>query len=686
MSIFSDDLEAKGVLPSPEEDEDAPPAFLKKGAKKKSIFAADLEAKGFGDDAPTAPGSRPFKNTGPDLAGQTKADLDAFAAEQAPEHPTILQRAKRTAGDLAETFVGGAKAVGTGVVHPIDTITSGPRRRQFERGIDDMVTLGYGQKLAARVGNLVDSPDVAIGPETFGGGIAGSGGDPVANTQAKDQEVAPEFRQLGHLVGAGSPGATSGIAKAGMKGAQALLPAAAGAKGLTAAALDAGRGLASYQLAAPVTTALSAGAEGDRVGAALDAATDPVGNALAGGLGGAGSLARTAGEKLGNRIEETKGVKARRLIEERGGGAKVGLTSPGKGGVFERELADIGPGDQAVGTAAQRGGEMLVQQIKDDHALETSRPYRELKAKIDNTPMARELRDVTPIVLRMQEAVDDLETPSHVRSQLKEHLDLLEKHRQGEDGPVMLPERQLNGLRRELMRASKIGTTDAPSGADAPLRAAAMMAKNMVDEGPYARLNELFASGAKATAERRKLAGLAKKLPTDENVDFNKARLNLQRGEAETNSATGGAFTDRIRQLREQNPDYSTAIDLPALARARNDLSFHVAPSHGGLMARAGGGALAAPLAAYGMLTHPLATLGALGAGNIKPIQGRILAPLADRLRAPASAPSLALPVAITRLIQAGRAGASREQLHVQAEKDGVPPEYADRIADASGL
>jgi len=222
---------------------------------------------------------RQFAPTG--TLGEILASLTAQKAAQ----PTLMQRARQTAGGIAATFVGGARAAGEGIAHPIDTITSGPRRRQFERGIDDMVTLGYGQRLAARLGNAMgDTPDVAIGPETLGGGIAGSGGAPVANTQGADQAAAPEFRQLGNLAGAALPGATSGIANAGMRAARAVVPIPANQA--LAAALGAGRGIAGYQFAAPVTSALSAGAEGNRIGAALDTATDPVGNLIAGGIGG----------------------------------------------------------------------------------------------------------------------------------------------------------------------------------------------------------------------------------------------------------------------------------------------------------------------------------------------------------------------------------------------------------------
>jgi hypothetical protein len=212
--------------------------------------------------------------------------------ETPPAKPTLLERAKAGVSGLAHTFVGGAKAVGETIAHPLDTVQDPSRRRQLERGLDDMLTLGYGQKLAAKVGNAFgDTPDVALGPETFGGGQ-------VANTQGTDQAAAPEFRQLGNLVGGVAPGATSGIANLGSRAARALGPEIVRG-GAAAAGLGAARGIAGYELAAPVTAGLSANAEADRMGAARAAATDPLGVGL-GALGGAAGA--TAESRVKNRI------------------------------------------------------------------------------------------------------------------------------------------------------------------------------------------------------------------------------------------------------------------------------------------------------------------------------------------------------------------------------------------------
>src|SRR6185437_3082823 len=252
-------------------------------------------------------------------------------------------------------------------------------------------------------------------------------------------------------------------------------------------------------------------------------------------------------------------------------------------------------------------------------------------------------------------------------------------------------------------RAAKIGTTDAPGEADAPLRAAAFEAKKLVDQGPYEALNRFYAEGAKklegarkdlglkgkkgpsedadvkrlgaslrrsvsdpnalpdrtdmhdfarrqadaaglradqnarilqaieAAKPDRRLLGLNDRIGTDK-TDTNQIRLALER--QTSNSKVGGAGPD-LDAFARAHPDLRTAVDLPRLAKARADLAFHVQPHHGGLAARAGGGL--APLAlGYGALTHPLATLGALGVQNATPLAGRLLYRPAQAFRAPA--------------------------------------------------
>lgn len=244
--------------------------------------------------------------------------------------PTQGQIFGRDLKAIGNTFAEGARAAGTAVAHPVETIKSPERRRETLRGLDKMVTLGYGQKLAARIGNaLGDTPDVALGPETFGN-------DMVANTQATDRAAAPGFQELGSIAGMLTPGASLQAAKGGAKIAQA---ATGGLKGIVPSAA---RGIIGYEATAPALAGLSADAEGRRLETAADVASDPTGLALAGGtsaLVGAGSKLAdgakdraTAGAKAGITTgEQNAGIRKVRKLDAATGPDDVFLAD-----LFER--------------------------------------------------------------------------------------------------------------------------------------------------------------------------------------------------------------------------------------------------------------------------------------------------------------------------------------------------------------
>ena len=218
----------------------------------------------------------------------------------------ILSGARDLAGGGKYVARGAARGVaegGTGLA-PLDAIAGGlgvlkdpAKRRQLERGVDDAVTLGYGQRLAGRIGRaLGDRPDVDL-----------------QATEEADTAAAPGYRTAGQIAGSALPGATRAIGSAAGKVAGALLkpiapvaeravtklgqipyagavlaPAAAGAGG-------AARNLLGYELAAPATAALSAGAAGHRHEAAHEAASNPAGVTLAALTGAVPAAAKEAG-------------------------------------------------------------------------------------------------------------------------------------------------------------------------------------------------------------------------------------------------------------------------------------------------------------------------------------------------------------------------------------------------------
>jgi hypothetical protein len=233
---------------------DAPDEPAAPAGKYGALFDEPAKAVDprFVDDEPPA---RQYPDYNAQVAG-LEEQRKALAAE-----PGFFGRAAQSIRSGAHAVKTVAKDVAT---HPIDTLGNPAKRRELERGVDDMVTLGYGQKLAARIGNaLGDKPETALGPETFGGA-------PVANTQAADQAAAPEYRPVGQLAGAFIPGAAAAAGKAGGALAARLAPGA----GILPGAV---RGLAGYEATAPALAALGAGAEGHRTAAAEQAGGDPLG-------------------------------------------------------------------------------------------------------------------------------------------------------------------------------------------------------------------------------------------------------------------------------------------------------------------------------------------------------------------------------------------------------------------------
>lgn len=210
--------------------------------------------------------------------------------------------------------------------HPLETTMPGifgsrqAQTHQFFRGIDDMVTLGYGAQIA-------DAANRGIGRETR---------EQQQMVQLHNAEAAPGYREFGNVFGMAVPGVANAIGKVGGGLVGAVTGKLAPKSLLGSTALGAGRGVASYELAAPLTAGLSAGAEGHRSEAALDVANDPAGLLLAGAGGvGAGALTKVAERapaRVAARVEEN--------ITRGEAGGKTKLT-PGKRVTAKAESGDL---------------------------------------------------------------------------------------------------------------------------------------------------------------------------------------------------------------------------------------------------------------------------------------------------------------------------------------------------------
>ena len=323
---MADEWDEPGDLPTDNGDDtgEGRPAWLDKGSPAGAA-AAGAAARDEWDVDDAAPDANPrtFRtlsgkviDKGPTVSDIT-AEADAARAEN--ERHSLLSRAKATAAGMRDTFVGGAKAVGGALPESLggrgflNTIADPHHRREFERGLSDMITLGYAEKLGNMAGGGAEKLGMDFGPR-------------LETTGAEDAAAAPNDRALGRVVGMAAPGVGSVIAK---NAGKVIAPVFEGAEATTragAAALGAAKGVAGHVATAPLTAGLSANAAGDRLGAAADALTDPVSLALAAGTGAiAEPVARNLTEKakeratkdIGHDIVEAEGPKARVTDQKR---------------------------------------------------------------------------------------------------------------------------------------------------------------------------------------------------------------------------------------------------------------------------------------------------------------------------------------------------------------------------------
>jgi hypothetical protein len=210
----------------------------------------------------------------------------ATAPETRRADDGFFDRLGRGFSAMGSTVASGAGAFAEGLRHPIEGYTNPSKRREIERGLDNMVTLGYGQRFADWAGKkLGDRPDVQI-----------------AATAEADRQAAPGFRELGSIAGAFTPGGASGIAKGSGKAIDYITKGIKAESLPTAATLGALRATGANALASPAIAGLSAEAEGNRLGAAREALSDPAAAVLAGTTGAAGGLASRVAETAPSRL------------------------------------------------------------------------------------------------------------------------------------------------------------------------------------------------------------------------------------------------------------------------------------------------------------------------------------------------------------------------------------------------
>lgn len=234
------------------------------------------------------------------------AQINRFP-QMALDHP--VEASTYDPGDLWRAGES-VKNVGSDLIaHPLDTIKNPAKRHEFERGVGDVVTLGYGNKIADKAAKFF--------------------GDKNWNP---DQEaaLAPGYRTTGQVVGSFLPNPVGRQLGSLVKPFADALPKAVGA--LPGLVTGAAKGIAGYEATAPAMSALAADSEGDRLGAALRAAKNPMGIALGAGLGAIGGASEGSANKI--RDPRTQSGRDIQAIEAVNGEVRP-FGEPARGGEFE---------------------------------------------------------------------------------------------------------------------------------------------------------------------------------------------------------------------------------------------------------------------------------------------------------------------------------------------------------------
>lgn len=252
---------------------------------------------------------------------------------------TAMERLKEGVSTIGE----GIGAIGTAIRHPIDTFTNPARVSQMARGVDDMLTFGYGQKLA-------DKANQALGRE------------PSFAPSAEQMDDESRFRTGGQLVGSALPGAAKTTGKLGVKAAEKALGRVPAKGMIPGAGMGAAKAVVGYELSAPVIAAAHADAGGleDRVKAAERAASDPLGLAMSvtgGAVGGAGK-----GKAAAIRDPKTRSGQVLKDFEQAGPGAKIRPfgDEPVAGGLYESPaLKNLPHGKEGKNLLASQSAEKV---------------------------------------------------------------------------------------------------------------------------------------------------------------------------------------------------------------------------------------------------------------------------------------------------------------------------------------
>lgn len=380
--------------------------------------------------------------------------------------------------------------------------------------------------------------------------------------KAVENLAEPAFRSIG------GPAAIA-------KGVEQLLPASA--TPLARAGRSVVTGAGTNAVLSEAESAMNGSTLGEAAGKAAGSAL--IGGALGGGFGLLGSAAEGT---LGS-----KGAKARRYIEDRGG--TVSATSPGKGPIYDS--MDVGGNNAAdIGEQARKSGERVEKGMNDYKRQAASEPYEREVGKIGPEKANARVVEMDQILGDLHEAARTEQDPI-IRHQLEDQIDTIERTATVDVGKASLPyrdapqagkpiysEKELNDLRQVMGDKGKVGQSNKASLA--PLREATSKVKAEVDHGPYAPANKAFHEGMNDYEESLNLLDMKKNKKSGPNeANIKKASIKGQR--RGQNTVTAGAERSRLDAFTAKHPELGLELERPELLRKQADLQFNAGGAGG---------------------------------------------------------------------------------------------------------
>jgi hypothetical protein len=207
---------------------------------------------------------------------------------------------------------------------------------------------------------------------------------------------------------------------------------------------------------------------------------------------------------------------------------------------------------------------------------------REIPPQVPVGAPADQLRDITPLRSKIAELAYSDRTPTHVVPHLKAELDRLDALR-APDGRVFTTERSLNDIRGRYQDLADYGVPGGPgtgSTRDRAFKEIAATARSLVDEGPYAKPNQIYSEGMGEMRTDRQLLGLKAKPGKSVTAEDKAVALALRSAGNDAEAAGSRLAPGALQQFRLRHPELGRQIDAPDLLRAKDTLSFGLGGGH----------------------------------------------------------------------------------------------------------